>query len=304
MITNFPNGISSFGVPLIGGAQLADMSGTIYFVDGNAGNDGNDGLSWDYPKKTLLHTFSVSHTDIARGSDRWARRNTIFIAGDSFTETLTAFPQKTDVIGVGSYNGHKGASICGNHAPVNSAVGTRFINVNFEPVTAADIMTLTGATWGAEFIGCSFKAQDSGDSGIIAISAIQFTACPHDKVINCEFIGAFTGDVIDIAAGAASSMVIKGNTIIGGANDGIVVSGVATISKGRRGLIADNYIDVAAKTIDTRATSVFNCVNNRCISANAVGVTSYVIDASFAAGNVITGAGAAITIPDLLGRTS
>ena len=81
MITNFPNGISSFGVPLIGGAKLADMSGTIYFVDGNAGNDGNDGLSWDYPKKTLLHTFSVSHTDIARGSDRWARRNTIFIAG-------------------------------------------------------------------------------------------------------------------------------------------------------------------------------------------------------------------------------
>ena len=304
MITNFPNGISSFGVPLIGGAQLADMSGTIYFVDGNAGNDGNDGLSWDYPKKTLLHTFSVSHTDIARGSDRWARRNTIFIAGDSFTETLTAFPQKTDVIGVGSYNGHKGASICGNHAPVNSAVGTRFINVNFEPVTAADIMTLTGATWGAEFIGCSFKAQDSGDSGIIAISAIQFTACPHDKVINCEFIGAFTGDVIDIAAGAASSMVIKGNTIIGGANDGIVVSGVATISKGRRGLIADNYIDVAAKTIDTRATSVFNCVNNRCISAAALGGDSYVIDPTFACGNIITGADASASVPNLLVRTT
>jgi len=300
-LTNYPNGISSFGVPITG-AQRVDPSGTVYFVDGNCGNDASDGLSWDYPFKTLAQAFAVSHANIASGSTRRARRNTIFIAGDSFTETLIIFPQKTDVIGVGSYNGHKGASIIGNHAPVNAAQGTRFINVNFEPLTAVDIMTLTGVNRGAEFIGCSFKAQDSGDSGIIAVSAIQATACPHLKVIDCEFIGAFTGDVIDIAAGAASSTVIKGNTIIGGANDGIVVSGIATISKGRRGLIADNYVSVAAKTIDTRATSVFDCINNRGISAEAVGGDSYVIDPTYAAGNIITGADAAITVPDLLGR--
>ena len=161
-------------------------------------------------------------------------------------------------------------------------------------------MTLTGATWGAEFIGCSFRAAGT----LVAVSAIQSTGCPHLKVLNCEFIGAFTGDVIDIAAGDASSTVIRGNTIVGGANDGIVVSGVATVEGTRRGLIADNYIDVAAKTIDTRATSVFNCVNNRCISTNAVGATSYVIDPTFAAGNIVTGNDAAITVPDLLGRTT
>lgn len=268
------------------------VSGTTYYVDGNSGNDGNDGLSWDFPFKTLAKAFAVSHADIARGSDRWARRNRINIAGDSFTEDLVAFPQKTDVVGMGSKDGFI-TNILGNHAPVNAAVGTRFINVGFEPVAADLIMDLVASTWGAEFWECLFKANGT----LIATGAIRSTACPHVRIAGNEFLGNFSGDVIDIAAGAASGMRIEDNTITGGADNGIVVSGVATIAGNRRGTIARNFIEVADKIIDTRATSVFNVADNKGISGNALGATSYVVDLTFAVNNVFTGNDVSATIP-------
>ena len=302
MITNFPNGISSFGVPLTGGSQLVDMSGTVYFVDGNSGSDGNDGLSWDYPKKTVAAALVVSHADIARGSDRWARRNTVFIAGDRFTENLVLGAQKTDLIGVGSCDSYKRAGIRGNHTMANNCSGMRFINIQFEPAASSDIVTQASTASGIEFWNCNFLAAFGAYT---APSAIQSTASPLLKIMHCTFEGAFSGDVIDIAAGDASGTQIVGNEIRGGANDGIVISGVATVSGiSSRGLIADNYIQVAAKTIDTRAVSVFNVYNNRCISAAALGGDSYVIDPTFACGNIITGADASASVPNLLVRTT
>ena len=47
-LTNFPNGISSFGVPVLGGSGLAGglvAFKKVYFVDREYGNDGNSGLS-------------------------------------------------------------------------------------------------------------------------------------------------------------------------------------------------------------------------------------------------------------------
>ncbi|GAI52047.1 unnamed protein product, partial [marine sediment metagenome] len=115
-------------------------------------------------------------------------------------------------------------------------------------------------------------------------SAIDSTASPQLIISKCRFLGAFTGDVIDIGAGDISGTKIVDNEIIGGVNDGIVVSGVATIGTDSvggamsRGLIADNKIQVADKVIDTRTVSVFNCYNNVCISGEAIGASSYVID--------------------------
>jgi len=259
-------------------------SGSVYYVDGNSGDDTNSGLSWEKPFKTLAYAFGVSHTDIARGSDRRARRNRIYIAGDRFIETLVAFPQKTDVIGVGSCDNFPRACIRGNHAPVNTAVGTRFYNVQFEPTTAADIITLTSATTGVEVHNCDFEASGA----LIAVSAIDVTGHTWFKSIGCTYSGAFTGPVIDIGAGAVDGMVIQGNTIQGGANDGIEVTGATTVTTGRMGLIADNYIQVATFVILDGNDNTFNIVRNRCISAGAETANAYEIDEGLAVDNVIT----------------
>ena len=38
--TNFPEGLTSLGVPLIGSGQVPVTSGNYWFVDGTNGNDG------------------------------------------------------------------------------------------------------------------------------------------------------------------------------------------------------------------------------------------------------------------------
>ena len=51
-LTNFPNGITSFGVPVLGNIGGIPFSGNYYFVDPVNGADGNEG-SADYPLATL-----------------------------------------------------------------------------------------------------------------------------------------------------------------------------------------------------------------------------------------------------------
>lgn len=56
-LTNFPNGISSFGIPVAGG--LPPTFGNVWFVDYNKGSDGNRGNSTNRPFKTLSKAHSA-----------------------------------------------------------------------------------------------------------------------------------------------------------------------------------------------------------------------------------------------------
>jgi len=281
------------------------QSGECYFVDGNAGLDTNDGLSWETAFVTLNRAIQASNANIAALPKGWASRNKIYVKGDRLDEDLTTFPNKCDVIGVGSCDAYIGAGIIGNHAPTNSGnYGTRFININFFPqASGTDIVILASTSSGVEFHGCTFIGVWHAYT---PASAIDSTASPQLMISKCRFLGGFTGDVIDIGAGDASGTKIVDNEIVGGADNGIVITGVATIGTGSaggamsRGLIARNNIQVADKVIDSRATSIFNVVDNKCISGEVIGALSYVIDLTYASGNIITGADRVVSVPSSL----
>lgn len=57
-ITNFPNGIASQGVPLLGGSSIPTTTGTTFFVDSVTGNNTYDGLSPQFPFSTLVYAYS------------------------------------------------------------------------------------------------------------------------------------------------------------------------------------------------------------------------------------------------------
>lgn len=61
-LTNFPNGISSFGVPVFGGVAGVAMTGNYWFVNPATGADGNSGASPASPLATLYqaHNKAVS----------------------------------------------------------------------------------------------------------------------------------------------------------------------------------------------------------------------------------------------------
>jgi len=260
--------------------------GNAYYVDGNAKFNGN-GTSWDSPYDTLTEACAASHANIANSIQRgWAWRNKIYCKGDRLDEDLVAFPQKTDVIGVGSCDAFVGVGIIGNHAPVNTHYGTRFYNCNFFPQANADIVTLTSSGSGCQFIGCRFVGVWGA---ITAPSAIDITASPMCKIIGNTFEGGFGTNVIDIDAGDASGLKIIDNTIVGGADNGILIDAGATIVGATSSiLIQGNLVQVADITIDDNANAGVFVVDNRCISAGAYGATSHVITVATAVGNIVT----------------
>lgn len=288
--TRFPHGISVQGVPILGNGQQ-DISGSTYFVDNNSGSDSNDGSTWEKAFKTLAKAVTISNLDIARGSDRWARRNTIYYCADTETADLVAFPNKCDVIGCGSYDANTKPGITGNHVPVNSGnYGTRFINIWFKaPADASPVVTLASTTSGCQFIGCTFSATATTTIGI------QATASPFLKVYGCRFEGAWVTAAISIAAGEAGGTEIVGNDILQSAAVGILVNASTTSSW--TSVIKDNLIQCGTITIDENS-DLFYIVNNRLISAaSATTVATCAecsdINAARAAGNYLTAANVA-----------
>lgn len=75
-LTNFPNGVSSFGVPMIGGIGGIPLTGIWYFLDPANGSDGNDGLSPETAFATLVFAYSKT---------RDGKNDVIVLIGDGST---------------------------------------------------------------------------------------------------------------------------------------------------------------------------------------------------------------------------
>lgn len=278
------------------------LGGTVYYVEGNAGNDAYDGLSLDYPFKTLAKAIAVSNININQRS-RWAKRNTIYLYADTTTEDLVAFPIKCDVVGVGSYDANTKPGITGHHAPVNTGCyGTRFINCWFKAkATASAVVTLTNTTSGCQFIGCTFD----GSAGTVT-SGILATASPFLKVIDCDFFGGFATSYISFGPGEAAGTVIAGNTMTGSAGIGIIMKSDTTSSY--PSVVKDNIIVVTDDSLCIDDDSdLFFYVNNRLMNQGTVTAWAHHtavadVNADFACGNICTGsAGNQVTLGTTVG---
>jgi hypothetical protein len=281
---NVEKGASFMGVNPTGAAD--------YWVDGNVSATGAGTMNSPY--STLAEAIAASDISIALTANRWwARRNRIFVMGDTLTENLVKFPTKCDVIGIGSYDGNTMPGLSGRHVPIGEAYGTRFFNIHFKALAhASPIVTLTNAAGGVKFIGCLFD----GTLGTMT-SAILSTASPFLHVEDCDFVGTFVTSYITFGAGEAGRTRIIGNRMLGTAAKGIVAPGTTTASW--MPLIQDNVIMATGKPIED-AASVFFVVNNRLMTDINIGTTTdgYTFDLSSACGNILTGLnGVAATVP-------
>jgi len=250
------------------GLKPAEVAGTDFFVDGNAGVDTNSGRSWDSAFKTLAVAMAASHADIAASSKGWAARNRIFFKADASVENLTKFAQKTDIIGVGSMDWRSKGALKGNHVVPNtiSYQGCRFINVEFSGPTATggDIITMA-SQHGIEFIGCSFR----GNSTTAATAAVIATACVDLRFLGCDFTGAFSDAVIELGAGQADGFRVE-DCFIQGANMGIDIPATVTYAANKVGMIKDNVISSTLACINDALGTTF-VINNRLRTAAAKG---------------------------------
>jgi hypothetical protein len=270
----------------------AERAGQVYFVDGNKTDDSGDGSTWDNAFMYLSTALAASHANIALTAARnWAGRNTIYVKGDPITEDLVLFADKTDVIGVGAKDSYDMPCIVGNHVPTNG-MSTRFFNVQFRGAVASGgiIMTLTSGNSGIKFVGCHFN----GWSTTPATIGLKSTASPRLEVIGCKFFGAFSTAAIHLLTGDGNGTVIK-NNLIQSAGIGIDIDSGFTCAN-EQAWIVDNRIISTGLVIDDDATGLA-IMGNLGSSAGALGATSHDITHVGSAGNIISGATTAATVP-------
>jgi len=263
-----------------------------FYVDGNVLVTGRGTAS--HPFKTLAEAITASDASITLAANRfWARRNRIYVVGDTLTETLVKFPTKCDIIGCGSYDANTMPGLVGHHVPIGESYGTRWFNFKFNSVAlAAPIFTLTSASSGMEFHGCIFD----GNSGTMTIG-IQATAHPGLVVNDCDFVGTFVTSYMTFGTGQAGRTRITNNRMLGATAIGIVAGSGMTSSW--HSLIDNNIIYAVGRTIDDDS-DLFFVTNNRLMTDANIATTTAGYDFLLArsSGNILTGdSGVAAEVP-------
>lgn len=91
LLTNYPNGLSSFGIPLTGPWGNVPLDGEVFFVDGENGNDGNPGTSPDSSFSTIGRALEF----VTSG-----KGTMIFIAPGSYAENIEITQDYVCLIGM------------------------------------------------------------------------------------------------------------------------------------------------------------------------------------------------------------
>ena len=189
-LTNFPGGITSYGVPVIGGGQIpAFLNGKYYFVDGTYGSDSYSGESPDAAFATIGQAITVVRARITNWARaRWAQNDVIVIAPGSYDENLILGAHGVTFVGLGHDNrdaqcGVKIKPTTGSPFSVSGLINTAFYNIGFEAVSTSKAFSALVCN-NCLFVNCRF----SGPAETVTCAAAFYTNdATCTKLINCDF---------------------------------------------------------------------------------------------------------------------
>lgn len=201
-LTNFPNGITSFGIPVIGsGSMIPTSPGNVYFVNYTTGADAGPGTNIQYPWKTIEYAYS----QVTDGND-----DIICLTG-SATHVLGAMldvtKSRVHFVGIDGTNGrfygqNAKVSLTATSGATNIAtmrnLGVRnsFTNikwVNASTVTEGIYCVAEGGEY-AVYTNCEFyKSTDLDVTGAAELAMNGDSA---------QFVGCTIGSLADAISGA------------------------------------------------------------------------------------------------------
>lgn len=187
-ITNFPNGVSSFGMPLIG-----LTTGSVFFVDDATGSNGNSGTDADHP---------FADIDYAIGRCTAGKGDIIFVMPDHTEDIAAAGGITMDVEGVsliGLGNGSNRPTITFSATDSTfaiSAANCLIKNIVFEAAIADVVagIAMTGAADGTTFEEIeSYEGSSAGTFNFVDFTTID-TGANNLTWRRCKFIGNDTNN--------------------------------------------------------------------------------------------------------------
>jgi hypothetical protein len=170
-ITNFPNGVSSFGVPVIGaGSSIPSVSGKYIFVDGTNGSDGNNGDGMTSAKATIASAVASA-----------VANDCVVILPGTYTEAVTVSVAGVSIVGLGtsvklviwtSATDTASLTLAANYTSVS---GIYFKAPVYTASAAVASITLSSAGY-AHIYGNQFQGQTG------SYNAIYSPVCNSDNV--------------------------------------------------------------------------------------------------------------------------
>lgn len=244
-LTQFPNGVSSFGMPIIGGAILT--TGNIYFVDSNsaAASDSNLGTDPANPMATL--DAAIGLCDDNNGD--------YIIVMPNHAETITGASGITfdvagiTVVGLGNFNQRPRFLMDGatTVTAIISAADVALHNMVFAS-GHADVVTSFGVTAvGAWFDKIEFVDNTADENWLTCIKGTGTTDNEADgmKVTDCRWISPDAAGLEMIEWNAdVSEAVLSGNVIICDAATACKLLLVATGKSIQEIMVLHNFIMV------------------------------------------------------------
>ncbi len=303
-LTNFPNGVSSFGTPIIGNTRSDIHTGNTFWVDsGNTDSaDGGDSGTYSAPFATI--DYAVGRCTANNGD--------VIYVKEGHAETISTADQiDVDVAGVsiiGLGNGTDRPTLTYTVAAGEVAVGADNVlieNIVFTSSVTA-VLIAVDIEDGVDYCtirNCQFDAEAANtdefnvsinmvnnNTGCVvenclidmelggAAQGIFMTADTKNTVIrNNRIQGDFSVGCISNDTTACNEILIQGNILQNGDGGGIGTVAAIVLLTASTGIIADNYImtnvasDDAAVTAD--ACVLFNNQYSETV-ASGVGIVT------------------------------
>lgn len=264
--TNFTNGITSFGVPVIGGGVVPlTIFGNVWFVDGNLGADGNTGTESTSPFRTMDRAF-----------DKVGSNDLIIFKGN-IAEQLTTPAGKFNVTILGgctqprhgdAHTGNNGYNAATWKTPSSATAATplltiqqqgwRLINILFDgPSDAAAVQ--------------AFRDGGAGDAERDG---------SHLHVVGCKFVA---GQNHIEFKGGLSQIVIEDNLFFGATADSFLETTGA-------GIGTNNYFRILRNHFHNNESHIDVALNYATIKDNVFGkFTTDSISLTGGSENVVVG---------------
>jgi hypothetical protein len=270
VLSNFPSGVSSFGVPVVGGGGgVFKPYATYYFVDASnftqSASDGNTGLSPEEPLSTMARAFAIMEAAASHGSGG-SGSVVCFIGNVAEQLTTPAGVFDVSVIGCGNsprnadaFSGQSGYSAATWKAPASPTAATAlcrvvqqgwsFSNILFDPPADAEALEFVrnAAAGTSERDGGHFTVAGNrfaAGKGHIRISATSFTENVFNgRIVNNTFNDATTTSIVGAVGGWRHQIV--GNVFSGNVNHIILPMTQGVIAGNEMGLFTTTSIDLS-----------------------------------------------------------
>lgn len=258
-LTNYPGGVTSFGMPVLGGggATIPPTTGNVFFVHSGTGNSAYPGTSSDQPMATIKQAVALC-TD---------SKGDIIIVMPGHTESIvsatTLDVNKIGVRIIGLGHGRNRPTLNFTNTAgkvVYSAANVYTSGIVYTADVSAVVTGIAVTAADVTFENCETDYVDTGDDFAIHLLT---TSVARTSVINCKFFAeAITGSNAAIQFNA-----VTGLNIIGCIFDGFwvtaVLNGVTAAST--RVEIHNNYlrnVDTTAGKILTTFTATLGLASN------------------------------------------